>query len=140
MPRKGGGRKGFLKTAKPDPEDDNDATVPVSPAAGTQAPQAAEPNPDLASRFLKDEPTAANVKTSAAAPDASTGKFCDAAVAGAPAVDKAGLQSETKGQLVQRHKRVSLFGQKSNAGRMLQIEIHFAGAIGISDNRLLLPL
>lgn len=90
MGRKGGGRAGFMKAARHGPESDGEeeagAPPAAKPAAAPAQPPAPAAAPAKAAKFLKDEPGAAE-ESSDEEPRREGG--------------------ETRGQVLQRHKRVS---------------------------------
>lgn len=120
MGRKGGGRSGFLKATRraqdSDEEDEQQALPPAAEAPAPSKPEskskdAKDAAPDApvisakAAAFLKDPPAAApapSVLKSKAAPASSADNSYDSSdEEGAP------KGSETRGQMVQRHKRES---------------------------------
>lgn len=89
MGRKGGGRSGFVKAARSAAhvEDDDEQQTSSQAAEQTQpAPSAAQPAPSKAAKFLKTE---------------------EPAEAGSSSDEEGEPGVETRGKMLQRHKRVS---------------------------------
>lgn len=106
MGRKGGGRKAFLKTAK-NLEDD---TEDISPPTEEYLPEtefkvdALATDPSL--KFLRQSPDAQTAETPSVPSDSA--KVAQGNVhAGAADTQVSLAEDETRGQLIQRHKRVS---------------------------------
>lgn len=106
MGRKGGGRKAFLKTAKAAEDDDAEA-----PPAQTNDSKVADGPPAVAT----EDPSAKFlIGDNAASPEAKEAPVQDKSSSGPlpngskKNVEKADVQEETRGQLVQRHKKVCL--------------------------------
>ena len=89
-PRRGGGRAGFVKSARGARPEAEDEAPEVPEAASTERAPAAEPQaaPSKAAQFLKDPP--------ASAADEDSGSSDEEGEGGA----------ETRGKMLQRHKRV----------------------------------
>lgn len=88
MGRKGGGRAGFVKAARSSARvDDSDEQIAPDHAAEQQqpAPAAAQPAPSKAAKFLKTE---------------------EPAEAGGSSEEEGESGVETRGKMLQRHKRV----------------------------------
>ncbi len=96
---KGGGRKAFLKGVRHDSDDDDAQDNKPSVKNGNQPQKPAAPKPNKADAFLIDAP-APPPPAAAAAAAAPHPQGSDS--------DEGGVHSsETRGQMVQRHKRVS---------------------------------
>ena len=105
MGRKGGGRKAFLKNAKAADEESESVVAPNSDIKATEATPAA-PTEDPSAKFLLNAESAP--EEAKEVPD--NGKSVPVPQAngvGSELQDRT-TQEETKGQLVQRHKKVGL--------------------------------
>ena len=104
MGRKGGGRKAFLKTAKPAGEDDADSkTAQDTSSKVVEGPPAAAAE-DPSAKFLVNEQPPPSVAKDAPVQDKSAIATKNDGLGTGP--QNYALQEETRGQLVQRHKKV----------------------------------
>ena len=104
MGRKGGGRKAFLKTAKPADEDGVDVQAAQADARPTdKTPKTVIEDPSV--KFLVDEnPATSGTKDGAPVQGSSADVTPEKGVESG--TQRPPVQEETKGQLVQRHKKV----------------------------------
>ena len=110
MGRKGGGRKAFLKTAKPG-EDEVEETHQIEPVNQSEVnTKAAVLEEDPSSRFLHEAPAAPLTSETPAKGDSSHDQSTKEETC---ANQQAQPQNETKGQLTQRHKKASMQPLKS---------------------------
>lgn len=105
MGRKGGGRKAFLKTAKNVDEESEELKGIQNGQSQPSEVQTMKAEEDPSSKFLVEAPAADRAKPEEALrPDRANG-----AVSEAPKeANQNEVGDETKGQLVQRHKKVQL--------------------------------
>ena len=112
MGRKGAGRKAFVKSAMAHHSIDDEPETPA--AAVSSLPEVAAPNPqkpaveDKSVAFLKAPADTAKPETTGTADTAEEKAAETAASTTQPEASNSAAADETRGQLVQRHKRVHL--------------------------------
>ena len=102
MGRKGGGRKGFMKSVKGAQGSDSEEEQPVTSASAAAPPQ----QPAGESKAAKPDPAEKFKPEPVVAPAPEKPEVADATSDDVQEDGDGGDKEETKGQMLQRHKRV----------------------------------
>ncbi len=104
MGKKGFSRKAFLKPTRPN-EEEAQESIPTSHAPAPPKEEVVDASEDPSARFLKDAGPSASAAAGASAPTADIAASNPSITLPEPS-EGPGPEEESRGQLVQRHKRV----------------------------------